>query len=139
MGQLSAIEGLADLTLTTNGSLLARKAQALADAGLTRITVSLDSLDDEVFGRLNDIEFPVSRVLEGIEAAARAGLRPLKINMVVRRGENEDSIVPLARFAREHGYVLRFIEYMDVGRTNGWRLDEVVPADGAGIGPDHIA
>jgi cyclic pyranopterin phosphate synthase len=125
---LAAIEGVEDLTLTTNGSLLAKKAQVLADAGLKRITVSLDSLDDEVFGRLNDVDFPVARVLEGIEAAAAAGLDPIKVNMVVRRGENEDSIVPMAQFARERGYVLRFIEYMDVGQTNRWQLAEVVPA-----------
>lgn len=129
VGMLSDIEGVEDLTLTTNGSLLAKKARALADAGLKRITVSLDSLDDEVFGRLNDVDFPVARVLEGIDAAAAAGLEPIKVNMVVRRGENEDSIVPMARFARERGYVLRFIEYMDVGQTNGWRLDEVVSAE----------
>jgi len=128
LAMLAAIDGVDDLTLTTNGSLLAKKAQVLADAGLKRITVSLDSLDDEVFGRLNDAEFPVARVLEGIEAAAAAGLSPIKINMVVRRGENEQSIVPMARFARERGYILRFIEYMDVGQTNGWQLGEVVPA-----------
>ena len=128
VGMLAAIEGLADLTLTTNGSLLAAKAAALAEAGLRRVTVSLDSLDDAVFARLNDVAFPVARVLEGIAAADRAGLRPLKVNMVVRRGLNEQSVLPMARFAREHGYVLRFIEYMDVGHTNGWSLDEVVPA-----------
>ena len=128
VGMLAAIEGLADLTLTTNGSLLAAKAAALAEAGLRRVTVSLDSLDDAVFARLNDVAFPVARVLEGIAAADRAGLRPLKVNMVVRRGLNEQSVLPMARFARERGYVLRFIEYMDVGHTNGWSLDEVVPA-----------
>ncbi|CAN5666702.1 GTP 3',8-cyclase MoaA [soil metagenome] len=126
---LSAIPGIADLTMTTNGSLLARKAEALAAAGLHRVTVSLDSLDDRVFARLNDVDFPVARVVEGIQAADRAGLRPIKVNMVVRRGVNEDSILPMARFAREGGYTLRFIEYMDVGHTNGWRLDEVVPAE----------
>jgi cyclic pyranopterin phosphate synthase len=124
---LAAIPGL-DLTLTTNGSLLAPKAQALADAGLGRITVSLDSLDDEVFRRMNDVDFPVDRVLEGIEAAAAAGLRPVKINMVVRRGLNEDSVLPMARHFHRTRHVLRFIEYMDVGHTNGWRLDDVVPA-----------
>jgi cyclic pyranopterin phosphate synthase len=128
VGMLAAIPGLADLTMTTNGSLLARHAEALAAAGLRRITVSLDSLDDVVFGRLNDVDFPVSRVLEGIAAAERAGLAPIKVNMVVRRGVNEESILPMARWAREHGYVLRFIEYMDVGHTNGWELSEVVPA-----------
>ncbi len=128
VAMLAALEGLKDLTLTTNGSLLPRKAQALADAGLERITVSLDSLDDEVFGRINDVDFPVARVVEGIEAADRAGLRPIKINMVVRRGMNEDSILPMARFARERGYILRFIEFMDVGHTNGWAMEEVMPA-----------
>jgi len=125
---LAGLEGLSDLTLTTNGSLLAPKAEALVSAGLQRVTVSLDSLDDAVFARLNDVDFPVSRVLEGIAAADRAGLKPIKVNMVVRRGLNEGSILPMARFAREHGYTLRFIEYMDVGHTNGWALDEVVPA-----------
>jgi GTP 3',8-cyclase len=128
VGMLAALEGLSDLTLTTNGSALAGKADALAAAGLRRITVSLDSLDDETFAQLNDVAFPVARVLEGIAAAERAGLRPIKINMVVRRGLNEHSILPMARFAREHGYILRFIEYMDVGHTNGWALDEVVPS-----------
>jgi GTP 3',8-cyclase len=117
----------ADLTLTTNGSLLPQKAQLLADAGLSRITVSLDSLDDEVFRALNDVDFPVRQVLEGIDAAAAAGL-PVKVNAVVKRGQNDHQIVPLAAFFREHGHTLRFIEYMDVGHTNGWRLDDVVPA-----------
>jgi cyclic pyranopterin phosphate synthase len=124
---LARIDGL-DLTLTTNGSLLSRKAQALADAGLGRITVSLDSLDDEVFRAMNDVDFPVERVLAGIEAAAAAGLAPVKVNMVVRRGLNEDSVLPMARYFREAGHTLRFVEYMDVGHTNGWRLDDVVPA-----------
>jgi cyclic pyranopterin phosphate synthase len=128
VAMLAGLDGLADLTLTTNGSLLARKAAALAAAGLRRVTVSLDSLDDETFARLNDVDFPVARVLEGIEAAQRAGLAPIKINMVVRRGQNEASILPMARFAREHGYTLRVIEYMDVGHTNGWELGEVLPA-----------
>ncbi|MEX1295911.1 MAG: GTP 3',8-cyclase MoaA [Candidatus Limnocylindrales bacterium] len=127
VGMLAGIEGIADLTLTTNGSALAQQADALAAAGLRRITVSLDALDDATFARLNDVAFPVARVLEGIEAAERAGLSPIKVNMVVRRGLNEDSILPMARFARERGYTLRFIEYMDVGHTNGWALDEVVP------------
>ena len=125
---LAGLEGLADLTLTTNGSALAAKAELLAQAGLRRVTVSLDSLDEETFARLNDVAFPVARVLEGIEAAERAGLAPIKVNMVVRRGQNEHSVLPMARFARERGYTLRFIEYMDVGHTNGWALDEVVPS-----------
>jgi cyclic pyranopterin phosphate synthase len=116
-----------ELTLTTNASLLAAKAQALADAGLDRITVSLDALDDATFRALNDVDFPVERVLEGIDAAAAAGL-PVKVNAVVKRGVNEDQIVPLAAFFREQGHTLRFIEFMDVGHTNGWRLDDVVPA-----------
>jgi cyclic pyranopterin phosphate synthase len=124
---LAAIDGL-DLTLTTNGSLLPQKAWALKDAGLDRITVSLDSLDDETFRAMNDVEFPVSRVLEGIEAAEAAGLSPIKINMVVKRGLNEDSILQMARHFRGTGHILRFIEYMDVGHSNGWRLDDVVPA-----------
>jgi len=124
---LAELPGL-DLTLTTNGSLLPRKAQALAGAGLRRVTVSLDALEDEVFRAMNDVDFPVARVLEGIDAAAAAGLSPIKINMVVKRGVNEDSILPMARRFRGTGHVLRFIEYMDVGATNGWRLDDVVPA-----------
>jgi len=124
---LAEIPGL-DLTLTTNGSFLARKARALKAAGLQRITVSLDALDDAVFRRLNDVDFPVARVLQGIEAAAAAGLAPVKINMVVKRGENDASILPMARFFRGTGHILRFIEYMDVGRTNGWRMDDVVTA-----------
>ena len=124
--QLAGIPGL-DLTLTTNGALLPQKAQTLKDAGLGRVTVSLDSLDDEVFAGMNDVDFPVQRVLEGIDAAAAAGL-PVKVNMVVKRGVNEDSILPMAQTFRERGHILRFIEYMDVGHTNGWRLDDVVPA-----------
>ena len=116
-----------DLTLTTNGSLLAEKAASLQAAGLDRVTVSLDSLDDEVFRAMNDVDFPVARVLAGIDAAAAAGL-PVKVNMVVKRGVNEDSIVAMARRFHGTGHTLRFIEYMDVGHTNGWRLDEVVPA-----------
>jgi len=125
-GAPAAPPGL-DLTLTTNGSLLAEKAQALKDAGLRRVTVSLDSLDDEVFTGMNDVDFPVQQVLEGIDAAADAGL-PVKVNMVVKRGVNEDSVLPMARAFRERGHILRFIEYMDVGHSNGWRLDDVVPA-----------
>jgi cyclic pyranopterin phosphate synthase len=117
-----------DLTLTTNGSALASLAGQLAAAGLRRVTVSLDSLDDATFRSMNDVDFPVDRVLAGIAAAREAGLDPIKVNMVVRRGLNESSIVPMARWARDEGYILRFIEYMDVGHTNGWRLDDVVPA-----------
>ena len=117
-----------DLTLTTNGSLLARKAQSLKDAGLQRVTVSLDGLDDAVFRRMNDVDFPVAEVLEGIEAARAVGLGPVKVNMVVKRGTNEHEIIPMARHFRGTGVVLRFIEYMDVGATNGWRMDEVLPS-----------
>ena len=117
-----------DLTLTTNGSLLARKARALKDAGLQRVTVSLDGLDDTVFRAMNDVDFPVADVLAGIEAARDAGLGPIKVNMVVKRGTNEHEIVPMARHFKGSGITLRFIEYMDVGATNGWRMDEVVPS-----------
>jgi len=117
-----------DLTLTTNGAALRTLARSLRDAGLQRITVSLDSLDDAVFGTMNGVDFPVARVLDGIAAAAEVGLAPIKVNMVVRRGMNESSVVPMARWARDRGLILRFIEYMDVGHSNGWRLDEVVPA-----------
>ncbi|MFN7723873.1 MAG: GTP 3',8-cyclase MoaA [Rubrivivax sp.] len=120
-----------DITLTTNGSLLARKAQALRDAGLRRVTVSLDALDDTIFRRMNDVDFPVADVLQGIEAALAAGLAPVKVNMVVKRGTNDHEIVPLARHLRERfgaAVVLRFIEYMDVGASNGWRMDEVLPS-----------
>jgi cyclic pyranopterin phosphate synthase len=120
--------GSVDLTLTTNGSALRPLAGPLRDAGLARITVSLDSLDDEVFGRMNGVDYPVARVLDGIAAARSAGLAPIKVNTVVRRGLNEASVLPLARWARAEGLILRFIEYMDVGTTNGWRLDDVVPA-----------
>jgi cyclic pyranopterin phosphate synthase len=116
-----------DLTLTTNGALLAQKARALAEAGLTRVTVSLDSLDDEVFRAMNDVDFPVARVLAGIDAAAAEGL-PVKVNVVVKRGQNEASILDIARRFRGTGHTVRFIEFMDVGATNGWRLDDVVPA-----------
>ena len=124
---LASIDDDLDVTLTTNAALLAQKAQALADAGLSRITVSLDSLDDEVFRAMNDVDFPVARVLAGIDAAAAAGL-PVKVNVVVKRGVNEDSVLPMARRFRDQGHVVRFIEFMDVGATNGWRLDDVVPA-----------
>lgn len=117
-----------DLTLTTNGSLLARKAQALKNAGLQRVTVSLDALDDAVFQRMNDVGFPVADVLRGIEAAERAGLGPLKVNMVVKRGTNDQEIVPMAAHFRGTPVILRFIEYMDVGTSNGWRMDEVLPS-----------
>ncbi len=127
IGMLAEIPDL-DLTLTTNGSLLVKKAEALRAAGLKRITVSLDSLDDAVFKAMNDVDFPVSKVIAGIDAAAAAGFDPIKINMVVKRGLNEDSIVPMAQFFRERGHILRFIEYMDVGATNGWRMDDVVSA-----------
>ena len=120
-----------DLTLTTNGSLLARKAASLAQAGLRRVTVSLDALDDAVFRQMNDVDFPVAEVLAGIDAALDAGLAPLKVNMVVKRGTNDADIVPMARHFRDRyggRVVLRFIEYMDVGASNGWRMDEVLPS-----------
>ncbi len=117
-----------DITLTTNGSLLARKARALKAAGLQRVTVSLDGLDDAVFKKMNDVDFPVADVLAGIAAARAAGLGPIKVNMVVKRGTNEHEIVPMARHFQGTGVVLRFIEYMDVGATNGWRMDEVLPS-----------
>jgi GTP 3',8-cyclase len=121
-------DGLSDLTLTTNGSLLRANAPALRAAGLDRVTVSLDSLDDGVFQAMNDVRFPVAKVLDGIDAAAEAGF-PVKVNMVVKRGANEHSILPMAERFRNTGHVLRFIEFMDVGTTNGWRLDDVVPAE----------
>ncbi|HYD97627.1 MAG TPA: GTP 3',8-cyclase MoaA [Noviherbaspirillum sp.] len=118
-----------DLTLTTNASLLARKAQALKDAGLQRVTVSLDALDETVFRRMNDVDFPVSDVLHGIEAAHNAGLGPIKVNMVVKRGMNDQEILPMARYFKGSPFILRFIEYMDVGASNGWKMDEVVPSE----------
>jgi len=124
---LARIPGV-DLTLTTNGALLAKKARALRDAGLARVTVSLDALDDATFRAMNDVDFPVGRVLEGIDAAAAAGLAPVKINAVIKRGVNEHAIAPLARHFKGSGHIVRFIEYMDVGHTNGWRMDDVVPA-----------
>ena len=117
-----------DLTLTTNGSLLERKAQALKEAGLHRVTISLDALDDTVFRSMNDVDFPVATVLRGIDAAQKAGLGPIKVNMVVKRGTNDHEILPMARHFKGTGIVLRFIEYMDVGATNGWRMDEVLPS-----------
>ncbi|HEY5987054.1 MAG TPA: radical SAM protein [Streptosporangiaceae bacterium] len=128
VAMLAGIGGIGDIALTTNGALLAAKAEALAAAGLRRVTVSLDSLDDAVFMALNDAGFPVARALEAIAAAADAGLAPVKVNMVVRRAVNEQSVLPMAAHFRHSGHVLRFIEYMDVGTTNGWRLEEVVPA-----------
>jgi cyclic pyranopterin phosphate synthase len=129
LAQLRTAEGEPlDITLTTNGSLLTRKAQALRDAGLRRVTVSLDGLDDTVFRSMNDVDFPVAEVLAGIDAARHAGLGPIKVNMVVKRGTNEHEILPMARHFRGTGIVLRFIEYMDVGATNGWRMDEVMPS-----------
>jgi GTP 3',8-cyclase len=127
IAMLADIGGL-DLTLTTNGAALAAKAVALKTAGLTRITVSLDALDDGVFRAMNDVDFPVAKVLDGIDAAAAAGLAPIKINMVVKRGVNEQEILSMARHFRDSGHILRFIEYMDVGHTNGWRMDDVVPS-----------
>jgi cyclic pyranopterin phosphate synthase len=126
--EMLATIGNVDLTLTTNGALLARKARALRDAGLNRVTVSLDALDDPTFRAMNDVDFPVARVLEGIDAAEAAGLAPVKINAVIKRGMNEHAIVPLARHFRASPHIVRFIEYMDVGHTNGWRMDHVVPA-----------
>ncbi len=128
IGSIAAIDGIDDVTLTTNGSLLARRAQGLAAAGLSRVTVSLDSLDDEVFRAMNDVGFGVSQVLEGIDAASDAGLSPVKVNMVVKRGVNDGSVVEMAEHFRGSGHIVRFIEYMDVGSTNGWRLDDVIPA-----------
>jgi GTP 3',8-cyclase len=135
LAALRTVDGLPlDLTLTTNGSLLARKAQALKAAGLNRVTVSLDGLDDAVFRRMNDVDFPVTDVLAGIEAARAAGLGQdgkgggLKVNMVVKRGTNEQEILPMVRHFKGTGIVLRFIEYMDVGATNGWRMNEVLPS-----------
>jgi cyclic pyranopterin phosphate synthase len=125
---LAGIDGLRDITLTTNGVLLPQKARALADAGLRRVTVSLDALDDATFMAANDAGVPVARVLAGIDAAAAAGL-PVKVNAVVKRGLNEHAVLDLARHFRATGQVLRFIEYMDVGTTNGWRMDDVVTAD----------
>lgn len=122
-----ALPGI-DLTLTTNGAALKAKARALRDGGLDRITVSLDSLDDATFRAMNDVDFPVAKVLEGIEAAATAGLAPIKLNMVVKRGVNDHQVIEMARHFRGTGHVLRFIEFMDVGSSNGWRMDDVVPS-----------
>jgi cyclic pyranopterin phosphate synthase len=129
IGMLDGIDGVEDLTLTTNASLLTRKARSLAAAGLDRVTVSLDALDDPTFQKMNDVGFPVAAVLEGIEAAAEAGLGPIKVNAVVQREVNEHAVVDMARHFKGTGHIVRFIEYMDVGTTNGWRLDDVVPAE----------
>ena len=127
--RLAGLVGLEDLSLTTNAAVLTRnKAQRLKDAGLGRITISLDSLDDDAFKAINDVDFPVRRVLQAIENAASVGISPIKINMVVKRGVNEQSVVPMARYFRGTGHIVRFIEYMDVGTSNGWRLDDVVSA-----------
>ncbi|AMO99388.1 molybdenum cofactor biosynthesis protein A [Collimonas arenae] len=115
-----------DLTLTTNGSLLARKAQSLKDAGLKRVTVSLDALDEAIFKRMNDADFPVADVLHGLDVAHQVGLGPIKVNMVVKRGVNDQEILPMARHFKDTPYILRFIEYMDVGASNGWKMDEVM-------------
>lgn len=128
VGKLSEIREIEDLSLTTNGSLLAAKAESLTEAGLRRVTVSLDSLDDAVFREMNDVDFPVQRVLDGISEAERAGLAPIKINCVIRRGMNEEGVVDLARHFHGTPHVLRFIEYMDVGGTIGWNLKDVVPS-----------
>jgi cyclic pyranopterin phosphate synthase len=129
VGLLAAIPGVRDLTLTTNGVLLPDHASALREAGLHRVTVSLDADDDPTFMRMNDAGVPVSRVMAGIEAAEAAGLGPIKLNMVVKRGWNEHAVLPMARRFRGTGHILRFIEYMDVGHSNGWRLEEVISAD----------
>ena len=125
---LAGIPGVEDLALTTNGSFPVGRVQSLKDAGLSRMTVSLDALDDKTFMQLNDVDFPASTVLEWIDASAAAGFAPIKVNMVVKRGVNEHSILPMARAFREKGHIVRFIEYMDVGHSNGWRLADVVTA-----------
>ncbi|MDP9145842.1 MAG: GTP 3',8-cyclase MoaA [Actinomycetota bacterium] len=129
IGMLRSIDGVEDLTLTTNASLLVRKARSLAAAGLDRVTVSLDALDDPTFQRMNDVGFPVAAVLDGIAAAAEAGLGPIKVNAVVQRGVNDHSVIEMARHFKGSGHIVRFIEFMDVGTTNGWRLEDVVPAE----------
>ncbi len=129
LSRLKTVSGAPlDLTLTTNGSLLAKKAQALKDAGLQRVTVSLDSLNDTTFKQMNDVDFPVADVLAGIEAAHQIGLGPIKINMVTKKGLNEQEIIPMARYFKNTPFILRFIEYMDVGASNGWKMDEVIPS-----------
>ena len=129
IAMLADIPGIEDLAMTTNAYLLTQFAQKLRDAGLRRITISLDSLDDEVFRTMNGRNFGTERVLEGIATANEVGFSPIKINAVVQRGINDHTIVDLARFAKEGGYIVRFIEYMDVGTLNGWKMDDVVPAD----------
>lgn len=129
VGMLAQIDGVDDIAMTTNAYFLPQKAQALKDAGLRRVTVSLDTLDDDIFQQMNGRRASVQRVLEGIDAAEKAGLTPIKINAVVQRGVNDHTIADLARYARERGWIVRFIEYMDVGNLNGWRMDHVVPAD----------
>jgi len=128
VAMLAAVDGITDLALTTNGVLLPAKAQALHDAGLRRVTISLDALDEATFQAMNDVGVPLERVLAGITAAQAAGFAPIKLNTVVKRGVNDTGLVELARFARTHGLLARFIEYMDVGATNSWRMDDVVPA-----------
>ncbi|GGC99628.1 GTP 3',8-cyclase MoaA [Undibacterium terreum] len=129
LSQIKTVDGKdLDLTLTTNASLLAKKAQSLKDAGLTRVTVSLDSLDDATFKQMNDVDFPVEEVLNGIAVAHQVGLGPIKVNMVVKRGLNDQEIVPMARYFKDTPHILRFIEYMDVGASNGWKMDEVIPS-----------
>jgi cyclic pyranopterin phosphate synthase len=128
VAQLARIDGLRDLTLTTNGSALVNLARPLRDAGLKRLTVSLDALDDTIFRAMNDVDFPLERVLAGIDVALHAGFEPIKINMVVKRGVNDSQILPMVRHFRDPRFILRFIEFMDVGSTNGWRMDDVVPA-----------
>lgn len=129
LARLTTAEGKPlDLTLTTNGALLARKAQSLKDAGLSRVTVSLDGIDDATFRRMNDVDFAVGEVLHGIEVAHKVGLAPIKVNMVVKKGDNDDQIVPMARHFRGSGIIVRFIEYMDVGTTNHWEMRSVVPS-----------
>jgi cyclic pyranopterin phosphate synthase len=129
IAMIAEVDGVEDLTLTTNASLLGRKAEALAEAGLNRVTVSLDAMDDPTFQEMNDVGFPVSTVLEAIEGASAVGLGPIKVNAVIKRGVNEHSVVDMARYFRGTGHIVRFIEFMDVGNTNGWRLDDVVPAE----------
>lgn len=129
IASLSQIDGVADLTLTTNAYLMDQKAQLLKDAGLQRVTISLDSLDDEVFRSMNGRGFGTAKVLQGIDAAEKAGLAPIKINAVVQKGVNDHTVVELARYFKDRGHIVRFIEYMDVGNRNGWRLDHVVSAD----------
>lgn len=129
IAMIASVEGVDDLTLTTNASLLARKAERLFDAGLDRVTVSLDAMDDPTFQAMNDVGFPVSTVLEAIGVASDIGLGPIKVNAVIKRGVNEHAVVDMARHFRGTDHIVRFIEYMDVGNSNGWRLDDVVPAD----------